>query len=618
MLRRVRYNAAGGAKAGHGSGKLGFLIARPVRGGGARSSGAGGSRRSGLACQASSTGSEDLQKKLMGVFEAKLAAAARELEEEMARLVEEEAAAAEAAEPALSEQVRGSFSLKKKEFAPKEWPKPTEAAAPQAPQAGEGASSSSSLELARLELEVEKLQLQTMKQDVLEEKIRAVELSASAREKELLMIIAEKERGMAALEQLVKEQEEFVAEVRRVEVQRAMEDVGESSAGASGDAGEVAELESRWMAAQASLAEVAAEKAQLERRVADLEAGKAEDGAAAGDAVDPLLAQVQSMSLAAKASEESGRLLQEKEEVIQSLQRRLEEQESSATAKLREVEIASASAPSSSEVEVAAAMRDEEKINAQVARIRQLEIEMSQMMTQEEILQELEQQQQQQQQLAEIDQALASKKKADSVSGSAAAPAAAISPSSAVPPPSVVGVEPSGGKLSNGHGKNGLKTAGGGLFQRTSKGSFVLKKKYFTPKAIKPAGGAEAGGPKRPTGGSFQLRRKEFAPKQWPRGDAAAAAGAMAAGAGSFRQHFSLRKKVFAPKQWPRSATGAGEDMSFARKPAGSFVLNSKRFAPKQLPRLPAQASDDYTFYSETKLKASDKAKGKRNNTKKK
>ena len=69
----------------------------------------------------------------------------------------------------------------------------------ESPATTSAADEGESVDLVRvesLELEVERLRVEALRVEVLEEKIAALELSASSREKELLLIIEEKERRL--------------------------------------------------------------------------------------------------------------------------------------------------------------------------------------------------------------------------------------------------------------------------------------------------------------------------------------------------------------------------------------------------------------------------------------
>merc|ERR1711933_439886 len=166
--------------------------------------------------------------------------------------------------------------------------------------------------------------------------------------------------------------------------------------------------------------------------------------------------------------------------------------------------------------------------------------------------------------------------------------------------------------LSNGH--DNLKN---GVFKRNPPGSFVLKKKYFTPKQLQsisrgsfklkkkeftrktwPRTAASAQGKAgKQSGGTFNLKKKEFSRKPWPR-TAASAQGK----AGKHRGGtFNLKKKEFSRKTWPRT-----QSSSFVRGAPGSFVLKKKQFSPKQIPRAGPKAikSEGSVFFSESSFKS--------------
>ena len=473
----------------------------------------------------------------------------------------------------LASKVRGSFVLKKKEFSPKEWPR----GGGGIDSSSEGSESERALALvepkeggdvavAQLELELEKLRVQALRVEVLEEKINAIEISARAREKELLLLLEEKDKSLTSLEQIVRDQESFVAEIRQAEILQASSDV---------QSGLEVELESRLMSAQATIAEVEAEKNKLQSQVEELQASLADGSMAKGQEgeKDPLLPEPASQveeDKEEKSAEEAERFA-DQEKLIRSLQSQLKEKETQEQQNVLTNNLEAS---------------QEDKLNQQVARIRQLEIEMSQMATVQEsdqIVRELTEakmtihQLKQELELVRLS-ALApgSEKAAGELSNGKEGPIENVSFLPVEEKP-----KKASKSLSNGH--DNLKN---GVFKRNPPGSFVLKKKYFTPKQLQSI-----------SRGSFKLKKKEFTRKPWPRTAASAQGKAGKQRGGTF----NLKKKEFSRKTWPRT-----QSSSFVRGAPGSFVLKKKQFSPKQIPRAGPKAikSEGSVFFSESSFKS--------------
>lgn len=361
----------------------------------------------------------------------------------------------------------------------------------ESPATTSAADEGESVDLVRvesLELEVERLRVEALRVEVLEEKIAALELSASSREKELLLIIEEKERRLTSMDQIIADQETFVAEMRSMEIREA------TDASLVYDS-RVIDLESHLMDAQATVAEVMAEKERLERKVGAL----LEEQKSAAEASDSRDALLPSPSAAApqETSAENLEKLEAQSEVIRSLQAQVKAQETAmAQATNRDLDL-----------DLEASMR-EERLNHYVAKIRQLEIEMAQMASIEESDQIVREVMDYKMTIQELREELKT--------AQAQGPPAATAPAAtkAVDPPKAGVVAPAPAK------RNGHETFKNGVFKRSLQGTFVLRKKKFVPKQMPtPAtnGKTPSASTAKDIGSTFTLKKKEFVPKDWPR-----------------------------------------------------------------------------------------------------
>jgi hypothetical protein len=467
-------------------------------------------------------------------------------------------------------------------------------------------------EVGQLELEIEKLKVKTLKMEVLEEKVEASELAARTREKELLVLLEEKDRAISTLEQVVGDQEKFVSEMRRVEIEAATKEESRD--------GLLIDVEAQLMSARATIAEVEAEKLALERTVTDLqekEAKEKEEGV--GEERDPLLPAPELKTEATPAATTTTTVelvdqetISQQEKLINSLQEQVKEQENS----LAHFEKAN-SPMLQSHADLEAEATRNAKMDQQVAKIRQLEIEMSQMATvqeSDELARELTEAKMtvhQLQQELELVRLSALNPTIESSAPAPAAPAAAL-PKEKKKKTTTSDVPKS---KSNGHDSGLLKN---GFFKRSIPGQFVLKKKYFVPKHVMNGNSNK----QKKSSGAFMLKKKEFIPKPWPRGESSFVRDPK----GSFvlrkkefapkqispngellaktTNEFVLKRKEFTPKQLPRTA-----QQPFVRNPKGTFVLQKKQFAPKQISvsvkvsRTSAVSSKDPVFFSEESLK---------------
>ena len=191
----------------------------------------------------------------------------------------------------------------------------------------EAEHSAATREIAELQVELERRKLQALQVETMEEKLRHIEAVSASKEEELLAMLRDKESSIRSLEEIVREQEEFVASVRAIEVNYATQQM------ASEESEHVAILKADLIEKDIAVAELQAAKAELEARVQQIEAAANEAGveAAAGD--EAFLAE-----LDARATEKA---LEEKEREIETLKAIVREQEK-ITADMRALEIASA------------------------------------------------------------------------------------------------------------------------------------------------------------------------------------------------------------------------------------------------------------------------------------
>ena len=410
-------------------------------------------RRRGVGCRA--TPSDRLDQLRAELEQARRAMASLE---EGLRLVTEEGLAQQ---PTLASEARGTFSLRSKEFEPKEWPRQRREVAGLVPAGASGSG-----------LESERLALQTARAEALEDRVRSIQASAAVRERELLAIIRENERTIASMDAVIGDQEKFVAEIRRLEVAQALDDTVVYDS-------RVVDLEAELMESRAVVAEVSAEKERLERR---LEAAAAGGEGVGGRARDPLL------PAPATTADEA---------VVTDLRAKLEERDRAIARLEKEAEGAAvAQAAAASEVredDLGVAIREDE-INAYVAQIRALEVEMASMTRSEDVDSLAMEATEYKLRIAELEEELRAKGGASPVA----------EPEQAQAPVEVAAAKPAAG-----------------AFVRQPRGSYVLKRRVFVPKRLGSGAAAPKAAVKRRAGG-FLLKKRSFEPKPWPREDAAA------------------------------------------------------------------------------------------------
>jgi len=406
------------------------------------------------------------------------------LEEGMRTIFDEEGGEAVTTRNSLAEEARGTFSLKRKEFDPKEWPRNEDDLRASLALARR----ETSLERAELELEVERLQVESVRVDALEEKIRALEVSAAAREKELLLVIAEKERTITSMDQIITDQEKFVAEVRRMEIMQATNgDVVYDS--------RVPDLEARLLDMQATVAEVQSEKEALEKKMEELQSTAPSAPQAAGGR-DPLLPAVDKQS-----------------EVVEILHKQLEDREAAIAQLQAELETANVGGDFEESIR-------EDKLNGYVAKVRALEIEMASMTHAHESDQLAKEVMEYKMRCAELEQELEGRK-------GQAEQAPPTKEKKAPPKKAAAKKAPSKKALS----KKKTEALNGSPRETSAflRNGFTLRKKDFIPKkwpregSMKLTGGAEEVQEvsRSTSNGTFVLKGKDFTPKKWPRDNGA-------------------------------------------------------------------------------------------------